>query len=102
MKGTFFIALLMLDPTGSKDIHGKGPVVCKFDSSGKYYWGLSIGKNKIDNSAWDISEPSIAVSNGCLYVAGQFDGPTDFNPGPGTHMVSPPNKTGMYLLKLML
>jgi hypothetical protein len=50
----------------------------KFDSEGKFQWVRTWG-----GKDWDIGYGVAADDSGSLYVAGNFEGTVDFDPGPG-------------------
>ncbi len=70
----------LLSSSGMEDIF-----VLKINKEGRFQWAKSMGGPGNDRAT------SLAI-DGCghLYVAGDFNlFPADFDPGPGTHMVSP-------------
>ena len=54
----------------------------KFDSSGDFVWARTWGGENVTGEGEGGNE--IAIDNsGRIFVAGRFQGPTDFDPGPG-------------------
>ncbi|NVK04031.1 MAG: T9SS type A sorting domain-containing protein [Flavobacteriia bacterium] len=80
--GSFF-GTSDFDPgTGTNDITSNGGTdafVWKLDSSGNYVWAVAMGGTSSDHGV------GIALdASGNIYVAGDFEGTADFDPGAGT------------------
>jgi hypothetical protein len=75
---------------GDKDIF-----VSKFDASGKLLWAKGIGGAGIDRVISMETDMS-----GNIYVMGYFQGSVDFDPGPGTAILTAGTDLDAYLLKL--
>jgi len=81
-----------MDPTGGQDIvtisseNYTDIFVIKLLSDGSYGWSRTWGGEDLDY-ACDITTDSA----GNTYTAGAFNGETDFNPGPGTFILTANN-----------
>ncbi len=76
---------------------GGGAFLSKYSSSGEYQWALTWG-----GLAWPQTALAHGVamdSSGYLYVAGEYYGTVDLDPGPGNE---PDHDTGTYLTKFDL
>jgi hypothetical protein len=69
----------------------------KLDTAGSFVWAAGWGANA---GSW--GEDLITDGDGNIYVVGRFQGSVDFDPGPGTHMLSMGVETQPdgYILKL--
>ena len=69
--------------------------VAKMDADGNLQWAVAIG-------SWygDRSYSLQSDSNGDIYVGGRFGQTVDFDPGPGTHLMSSNGDNDLFLLKL--
>lgn len=72
------------DPsTGTANLTGHAYVVAKYTSTGSYAWAFKLGAPAASNDA------DIAVGNdGSVAVSGGFSGTVDFDPGPGTALLT--------------
>ena len=65
----------------------------KYDSNGSYLWANSIGSIANDNMGYSIFVDSL----GNVYLAGYFNGTTDFDPGLGiANLTSLGNRDGFF------
>ena len=69
--------------------------VSKFDSSGNLIWARQFGGASLD---WGLSVTVDA--NGNVYSTGSFLGAGDFDPGPGTFILTPLAPNDTYISKL--
>ncbi|MBS1628492.1 MAG: T9SS type A sorting domain-containing protein [Bacteroidetes bacterium] len=81
-----------LDPdTGVYNV-ASGAAVQKLDSAGNFVWGAGF---QADNPRW------IGLDNkDSVYVCGDFSGVKDFDPGPGTFLLSTSGSFSGFILKL--
>lgn len=76
---------------------GVDAFVAKYSSSGTFVWAKSLGGSS-GNGEYG---KSIAIdASGNVYSTGYFDGPTDFDPGPGTFTLNSSGATDIYISKL--
>ncbi|MCL4693685.1 MAG: DUF5011 domain-containing protein [Candidatus Hydrogenedentes bacterium] len=68
--------------------------VLKLDSAGEFVWVRQFG-----STAESFGESINVASTGDIYVAGQFSGTTDFDPGPGTFYLGATG-SDLYVTKL--
>ncbi|MDX2245156.1 MAG: T9SS type A sorting domain-containing protein [Bacteroidia bacterium] len=82
---------MSLTSAGSSDIF-----ITKLDPSGNFVWAKQIG------SFYDTEEgDQISLDeNGDVYITGIFRGSPDFNPGPGSTILSTNGTLDMFVLKL--
>ncbi len=65
--------------------------IAKFSQSGNLIWAKKIGSGSSDGgNSLDIDR------QGNIYTTGFFSGPTDFDPGPGVNVLTPPSGTTGY------
>src|SRR5690606_14945009 len=69
--------------------------ITKYTSNGDLIWSKSIHSNNIKVSTTDI-----ITDNNSLYLAGDFDGTVDFDPGPGVQSFSSTSAYAQFILKL--
>lgn len=63
--------------------------IAKYDSSGHFLWAFNMGGNKVGNLNTNSNQGTTVTTDGAsVYVTGYFQGTADFDPGPGTHMLS--------------
>ncbi|MBL7712633.1 MAG: T9SS type A sorting domain-containing protein [Chitinophagaceae bacterium] len=83
----YFLGKIDIDPgpgkaeiksTGGYDIY-----ILKLDTAGKYEWARSIG-----GSDDDIGSALVLDDKNNIYITGSFQNTVDFDPGPGTEMLS--------------
>lgn len=95
----YFSGDVDFDPTAGQNIlNGAGfkdIFIAKYSSTGLLQWVKQIG-NADDQTAFDIA---VSVS-GSLYITGSFDGPLDFNPGPGINNFISQGNSDIFILKL--
>jgi hypothetical protein len=69
--------------------------IAKYDTAGNFIWAKQL------SGQLDVVDNNISIDKyGDLIIAGQFQSPVDFDPGPGVHMLTPINASGAFLLKL--
>ena len=69
----------------------------KMDASGNFIWAKRIGE-----TAFDIAYSITTDNLGHLYTTGTFIGNVDFDPGPGTSILSSTGGTNLFILKMDL
>ncbi|HBI14409.1 MAG TPA: hypothetical protein DDY20_02645 [Desulfobulbaceae bacterium] len=77
---------------------GRDIFILKLNSSGRFVWAKSIGgwTNAVEGRA-----ASIAVDNsGNVYITSVFDSAADFDPGPGTSILTSSSYKDIFILKL--
>ena len=94
-----FSADVDLDPGPGVDLHSSAGnndgFLVKLDSSGNYQWGTVIGGPSADG------EISVAIEpNGNVVTFGGFQGDLDFDPGPGTSILSSDGNSDGFVRKL--
>lgn len=82
------IAILTTD--GGTDVF-----VCKLDSAGNFVWVRGFG-----GSGNDEPFGLAADASGSVYATGTFTGSADFNPGPGTSLLTSAGLTDVFVSKL--
>ena len=96
-KGNVFLCGLFVDSTlfeGNHLLLGKGNkdiFLAKFDSSGNYVWGKSMGSMKRDEA-----KSVVCDSAGNVYITGMFSDTVDFG---GATLISPNGYFDMFLAK---
>ena len=70
----------LLTPNSNGDIF-----VAKYNTNGDYIWAFNLGASGFDTSAGQAIK---ADNQGNVYVAGDFEGTVDFDPGTGTTALS--------------
>lgn len=73
--------------------------ICKLSSAGDFLWAKQIGgEGDADYGQYLALDPA----DGSIYITGMFNGPADFNPGSGVHMLYPAyaGDYDSYILKL--
>jgi len=80
-----------LTSSGSRDIY-----ISKLNASGNFVWAKKIGGSGADRGH------SIAIdnTNNYVYIAGEFDGTTDFDPGAGVNNLTTSGGQDSFVLKL--
>jgi hypothetical protein len=80
-----------LTSSGSRDIY-----ISKLDASGNFVWAKKIGGSGADRGH------SIAIdnTNNYVYIAGEFAGTTDFDPGAGTNNLTAAGGQDSFVTKL--
>jgi hypothetical protein len=90
MSGNIYVTGSVGPPPGGEDIH-----ISKLNSAGTIVWQKQIGGALTDFGR------SIAVDgSNNVYVAGEFTGTVDFDPGPGSYTLSSGSGTENFILKL--
>lgn len=94
-----FSGTVDFDPgTGTCDLSSAGGFdvfVLRLDSAGGLVWARGMGGGLNDYGT------TIAVAaDGSVYTAGTFDGPSDFDPGTGVHLLNPPGYDNVFVSKL--
>lgn len=88
VTGTFGDSIDFDPDTGSAYLYpnnfGMTAFIAKYDSSGNYIWAKSLSENPYGES---ITE-KIVVNNTGIYLTGHFALWIDFDPGPGTSILS--------------
>lgn len=91
------------DPgTGSYLLQGEGMsdgYIAKLDTDGNFIWAKSIGNTTNDYHQYAQTRGLDLDAANNVYTAGNFLGTFDFDPGPGTHIISSVNYD-WYVLKL--
>jgi gliding motility-associated-like protein len=77
----------------------KDGYVAKLTPNGNYIWAKSIGNTTNDFYEFTDTRGIDVDANHNVYITGNFTGTFDFDPGPGTHIISSSNYD-WYLLKL--
>lgn len=105
-SGHFFIAghfrgTVDFDPgTGTMNLMSQGNsdlFAARFDSSGALLWASGMGGSGSDYiNSMDV-KPSTDYS---IFVAGEFANTADFDPGPGTYMMTSDGSTDSFVCKL--
>ena len=80
----------ILTGSGNTDIF-----LSKLDSNGGYVWAQSLGGTGYDQGADIVLDSSLNI-----YMTGYFQGPADFDPGPGTTSLTSAGDTDMFIAKL--
>jgi len=71
--------------------------ISKLDREGRFLWAGQFG----GGGTTGVVGGSIAVDVADnLFIAGQFSGTTDFDPGPGTFLLTPEGIRGAFIVKL--
>ncbi|MCE3230012.1 MAG: hypothetical protein K0S32_4563 [Bacteroidetes bacterium] len=83
--GNFFVT-----SNGGNDIF-----ISKFDTSGTFMWGGSVGGTLLD-----VSQDMALDSVGNLYVTGFFEGTADFNPGASGYSLTSAGSEDIFVLKI--
>jgi hypothetical protein len=84
------IGVFNMTSTGSEDIF-----ISKVDPSGNFIWAKQIG-----GSGSDVGYSISIDSNGDVYLAGFFNGTSDFDPGTGVYNLTSAGVNDIYVLKL--
>jgi hypothetical protein len=69
--------------------------ISKLDLNGNYVWAKQVGLNG-SNSASSLANDAA----GNVYLTGQYESVTDFNPGAGTYTITSAGMQDIFLLKL--
>lgn len=69
--------------------------ISKINPSGNFVWAKSIGGLAEESGRTLVTDPM-----GNIYLAGEFHGPVDFDPGSGTRILTPKGSKDMFILKL--
>ncbi|MCI1266295.1 MAG: T9SS type A sorting domain-containing protein [Saprospiraceae bacterium] len=69
--------------------------ISKINPSGNFVWAKSIGGLAEESGRTLVTDPM-----GNIYLAGEFHGPVDFDPGSGTRILTPKGSKDLFLLKL--
>ena len=83
-----------------------GNIFCtKYDQNGNFLWAIPVGgKNNLSASGPFYGNPRIEIdkTSGFIYITGDYDANViDFDPGPGTFFLPPPQNStanGTYFL----
>lgn len=71
-------------------------IIVKYDAAGNVVWSETINP-----SSGQVLGDHIEVDGGGnVYLCGSFSGPTDFDPGTGSYVLTPNNPHEIFLLKL--
>ncbi|MCS3795014.1 SBBP repeat-containing protein [Niastella sp. OAS944] len=76
---------------------GRDIFISKIDANGNYVWAKSITSSNTNGNR-GVSIAVDAIGN--VYTTGGFRGDADFDPGPGTNMLTLSGSTDAYILKL--
>ena len=95
----FFEGTADFDPSSSTyNLTAIGQIdvfIQKLDASGSFLWAKSIGGSLQENgNAIEID------AFGNIYIVGEFQGTADFDPGPGTFILSSMGHKDVFILKL--
>jgi hypothetical protein len=74
---------------------GEDAFVSKLGPSGNFLWAKQLGGAADDAASAIALDPA-----GAVYTTGFFNGPADFDPGPGVHDLSPGGATDAFVSKL--
>jgi hypothetical protein len=69
----------------------------KLDKDGNYIWAKTFGAS---NSSESVGYSITTDSNGNVYVAGNFDGTVDFDPGNGITNITSSGNNDIFILKV--
>ena len=97
ITGTFQDTLKLFDQTlliGSNPMANNGFII-KLNAIGDILWAKSIQSS---NGAYPIKAKANLA--GEVFIAGNFEGMADFNPGPGQNLINSTGLTDMFFLKL--
>src|SRR3954463_3185680 len=71
------------------------PFVAKYSPDGRLFWAVQISHASAISGRRDLSADSLAADpTGNVYLAGNFEGTTDFNPGAGVANLTPGANAG--------
>ncbi|MFT3911653.1 MAG: gliding motility-associated C-terminal domain-containing protein [Ferruginibacter sp.] len=98
----FFIGTVDMDPgPGIYSMTSAGNsvdiLVAKFDNNGNLGWAIGTGS---PINEWEMGEKCSLDAQGNLLLTGYFVGDVDFDPGPGTNMLSSPDNFNPFVWKL--
>lgn len=99
ITGTFSGTVDMDPGPGTSNINSIGNdndiFLAKYDSSGNHLWSIGVGgSSSFENGL------SVAVDGmGNAYMTGYFDGTTDFDPGPGTNILTGNGNEDIFVAK---
>jgi len=83
-------ATFPLTSNGARDIF-----IVKLDSGGHFMWAGSLG-GPDDDRGYDL----VIGDSGSVYIAGLYTGTVDFDPGPGSYILTTPLESGIYIMNL--
>ncbi len=69
--------------------------IVKLDANGNFSWGKSFGIN-----GWHEGNSIATDQSGNVYTTGNYIGAIDFDPGPGSYVLTSPSHNNAYVLKL--
>jgi len=75
-----------LDPGPGTDYHASEsiePFIVKLAGDGTWLWSRTLPASGTPGDSAGYGQAVLSASDGSIYVAGQFGGPLDFDPGPG-------------------
>ncbi len=70
--------------------------VSKLDAEGNFLWARSFGSS----TRYDSSNAIAVADDGSVYTTGGFEGSGDFDPGPGTEILTSLGETDIFISKL--
>lgn len=93
-----FSGIVDVDPSGGTATNTSnygGVFISKLDANGNFIWGGSF-----PGEGWNESYGIDDTPDGGCVITGHFEDTTDFDPGPGVHLVSPDIISHIFLVKL--
>lgn len=85
-------ATYTLASSGGRDIF-----LAKYDSTGKFRWAFKMGGSL--SVAYEEGGQDIAIAGANVYLTGNFEGTTDFNPSAGTNTLTSNGSLDMFVAK---
>jgi len=76
---------------------GRDIFLAKYDSAGKFRWAFKMGGSLA--VAYEEGGQDIAISGANVYLTGNFEGTTDFNPAAGTNTLMSNGSLDMFIAK---
>ncbi|MEO0468002.1 MAG: T9SS type A sorting domain-containing protein [Bacteroidota bacterium] len=83
-----------IDSLSTINAFGTDAFIAAYDTLGQFHWVKGMG-----GMARDIARKFLIDASGYLYLAGDFEGPADFDPSDSTYQLTPVGESDIFFAK---